>query len=242
MSRFLRIAHRGASGQFPENTQIAFEKALEAHADMIELDCQLCGDGHVVVFHDETLWRRAAVRGLVREQTLAQLQQLQIGGWRRRSLARQRILKLEEAIEVIGGRADLCIDIKLFARSHPGIELKLLFILSHYDYLERTIFSSFDYRCLGRVRELAPEARIGLIYSRAVKEDPFVAAERLGAASIHLDKRAASGDFLKHAWEKGLDVYLWTVNRPSEIERFAALGVQGIFSDFPERLWLGRRF
>ncbi|HMA79397.1 MAG TPA: glycerophosphodiester phosphodiesterase family protein, partial [Candidatus Binatia bacterium] len=142
MPGFKKIAHRGASGKYPENTRLAFVKAIEAGADMIEIDCQLTEDGHVVVFHDERLRRTAGVRGMVRSKTLAQLKALDIGQWRKKSFRGERILTLEEALEVFAGRVDLCLEIKSFPESPPGIELKILFILSHYDYLDRTILSS----------------------------------------------------------------------------------------------------
>ena len=85
MAGFKKIAHRGASGRYPENTRLAFIKAIEAGADMIELDCQLSRDGHVVVFHDEQLRRTAGVRGTLRSKTLAQLKSLDIGRWRNKS-------------------------------------------------------------------------------------------------------------------------------------------------------------
>ena len=237
MGDFIRVAHRGASGHFPENTRLAFEKALEARADMIELDCQLCKDGHVVVFHDERLMRTARAHGMVSGRTLEQLKGLDIGGWRKRSFRGERILTLEEALELIAGKTDLCLDIKQFASSPSGIEIKLLFILSHYDYLDQTIFSSFHYASLRRIRELAPEARIGLIYGASVKEDPFEVAVELGAGSIHVQKEFATRDFLDRAWEEGLDVHVWTVNEVRDMQRFASLGVQGLVSDFPERFW-----
>jgi glycerophosphoryl diester phosphodiesterase len=235
VARFAKIAHRGASGNFPENTRVAFEKAIEAHSDVIELDCQLTRDGHVVVFHDENLRRIAGFDGAVKERTLAQLKELDIGSWRKKSHRGERILTLEEAFDMIGGRADVCIDIKQFPKSSEGIELKLLFIVSHYDYLDRTIFSSFDYRCLERVRELAPESRIGVICESATKEDPIRAARELDAVSIHVEKRLATRDFLGQAWQEGLDVYVWTINEIREMARFVSLGVQGLISDFPER-------
>ena len=73
MVAFVKVAHRGASGNFPENTQLAFEKAIEAGVDMIEMDCQLTRDGHVVVFHDERLRRTAGASGTVRSKSLEQL-------------------------------------------------------------------------------------------------------------------------------------------------------------------------
>lgn len=236
MSAFKKIAHRGASGKYPENTRLAFQKAVEAGADMIELDCQLTQDGHVVVFHDERLARTGRTRGAVKEQSLEQLKKLDIGSWRGKAFRGERILTLEEALDIIAGNADLCVEIKTFPDSRPGLEIKVLFILSHYDYLDRTIISSFDHRSLARVRELAPDAALGLIYGSKRDSAPLPIAARLGAASIHVQKQFASRQFLAQAWDQGLDVFVWTVNDLTEMQAFVALGVQGVISDYPERL------
>jgi len=236
MASFKKIAHRGASGRYPENSRLAFEKAMAAGADMIELDCRLTADGHVVVFHDERLARTTGARGKIHDKTLEQLRKLDIGKWRKPAFGGERILTLEEALEIFAGNVDLCLEIKTAGAASAGIELKLLFILSHFDYLERTTISSFDYRSLARVRELAPEAALGIIYVGSIKEDPLAAAERLGAASIHVQKQLARREFLDRFWHAGLDVYVWTVNDLREMEMFAALGVQGIISDYPEKL------
>ena len=236
MAGVKKIAHRGASGRYPENTRLAFTKAIEANADMVEMDCQLSRDGHVVVFHDENLRRTAGARGAIHGKTLDELKKLDIGRWRKGSFKGERILTLEEALEVLAGRADLCLEIKSFAGSLPGIELKILFILSHYDYLERTIVASFDYQRLGRVRELAPDATLGLIFDSAVKQDPLAAASQLGAKSIHVERSLATRDFCAQAWAQGLEVYVWTVNELRDMQVFISMGVQGLISDFPERI------
>src|SRR5262245_18911815 len=236
MVAFIKVAHRGASGNFPENTRLAFENAIEAGADMIEMDCQLTRDGHIVVFHDERLKRTAGVSGTVRSKSLEQLKQLDVGQWIKKSFRGERVLTLEEVLAIIAGKVGLCLDIKQFNDSQPGIEIKILFTLSHYDYLDQTIFSSFNYHCLDRVRQFAPEARIGVIYSKVIKDDPFGVAERVGASSIHVQKEVATRPFLDKAWESGLNIYVWTVNNTPEMRKFAALGVQEIVSDYPETL------
>ncbi|MGH7886601.1 MAG: glycerophosphodiester phosphodiesterase [Candidatus Binatia bacterium] len=235
MAALKKIAHRGASGAFPENTRLAFKKAIAAGADMIELDCQLTQDGHVVIFHDEKLKRTAGARGALRDRTLAQLKQLDIGKWRGKAFKGERILTLEEALETVAGDIDLCLEFKSFGAAAPGLEIKALFILSHYDYLERTTLSSFDYRCLARLRELAPEAALGVIYGAGVDQDPIAAAGMLGARSMHVQKELASRHLLSRAWDEGLDVYVWTVNDVREMAALAGLGVQGLISDYPEK-------
>lgn len=237
MPPFTKIAHRGASGTYPENTRLAFEKAIEARADMIELDCQLTKDGHVVVFHDERLERTARVHGAVKHHTLAELKKFDVGEWRKKAYKGERILTLEAVLDLVGERANLCLDIKQFPESAPGIELKILFILSHYDYLDRAILASFDYRCLERFREFAPEARLGVILGAGVTEDALAVARHVAASAILVQKELATREFLHQAWDDGLDVYVWTVNEVRDMEKFASIGVQGIISDFPERFW-----
>lgn len=215
---------------------MAFGKAIEAGADMIELDCQLSRDGHVMVFHDEHLRRTAGARGTLRGRTLEQLKALDVGRWRKPAFRGERILTLEEALETLAGRVDLCLEIKHYPSSLPGIELKILFILSHYEYLDRTVISSFDTASLARIRELAPEIAIGILCGATVKDNPLEAARRVAATSLHVQKSAATRELLSGAWEEGLDVFVWTVNEPREIEAFVSMGVQGIISDFPHRL------
>ncbi len=237
MADFVRIAHRGSSGSFPENTRLALEKAVEAGVDLIEIDCQLSKDGHVVVFHDERLDRTAGVKGLVRSKTLKQLKKLDVGAWFKKSFKGERILTLEEVMEILGESVELNVEVKTWPKGVPGIELKILFILSHYDFLERAVFSSFDYRSLRRLRELAPEARIGILYSEGMKDNPFQVAREINASSLHVEKSALSRDFIEHAKQLGLASFVWTVNEVREMEEFLSLGVEGIISDFPERFW-----
>jgi glycerophosphoryl diester phosphodiesterase len=229
-----KIAHRGASGRYPENTRLAFAKAIEAGADMIELDCQLSRDGHVVVFHDERLNRVGRSRGTVRSKTLEQLKRLDIGVWRGRNFAGERILTLEEALESIAGNADLCVEIKSYQDSALGIELKVLFSVSHYDYFERTTFSSFDYGVLARLRQLAPDANIGVIVGSPLQRNWLEAARGVSARSVHVQKEVVTREVLAQAWEEGLDVYVWTVNDVHEMQALSGMGVQGLISDFPE--------
>ncbi|HEY2988437.1 MAG TPA: glycerophosphodiester phosphodiesterase family protein [Candidatus Binatia bacterium] len=235
MANFIKVAHRGSSGSYPENSRVAIEKAIETGVDMVEVDCQLCKDGHVVVFHDERLQRTAGAKGYVRGKTLKELRRLDIGAWFKKSFKGERILTLEEVLEILDGKVALNLDVK--SAGLGGIELKLLFILSHYDYLERSIFSSFDYRLLQRIRELAPESRIAILHGAGIKENPFQLAREVGAESLHVQKELATLPLLERAAQLGLKTLVWTVNDLREMEKFLALGVDGIISDFPEKFW-----
>ncbi|MGH7828946.1 MAG: glycerophosphodiester phosphodiesterase, partial [Candidatus Binatia bacterium] len=237
MINFIKVAHRGASGSCPENTRLAFEKALEARADMIEMDCQLSQDGQVVVIHDERLDRTARVKGWVKGKTLRQLKKLDVGAWFKKSFRGERILTLEEAMEIVAGRADVVIDIKQVAKGPLGIELKILFILSAYSYLGRAVISSSDYRTLRRVRELAPRAQIGIIYGPSTRDNALLAVKELKAHSIHIEKSLATPTLLEQASRLGLTTFVWTVNEVTEMQKFLSLGIDGIISDYPEKFW-----
>jgi len=235
MASFTRVAHRGASGFAPENTRPAIEKAIDAGVEMIEIDCQLSKDGHVVVFHDERLARTAGAKGFVRGKTLKELKKLDVGAWFKKSFKGERILTLEEALETIAGKADLVLDVKA-SRAAAAIELKLLFILSHFDYLEHAVVSSFNSRVLRRLREFGPEARVGVLHARGGKDDPFELARELGAEALHVQKDLATPALLERAAAEGLKTLVWTVNELREMEKFLALGVDGIITDYPDRL------
>ena len=237
MADFIKIAHRGSSGSYPENTRLAFEKAIEAGADMIEMDCRLSKDGHVVVIHDDRLDRTARAKGFVNGKTLRQLKKLDVGAWLKKSFKGERIQTLEEILEIVSGKVEINLEIKSVLRGPLGIELKVLFIVSHFDYLERTIFSSFDYQSLRRLRELAPDVRIGVLYGAGIKDNPFQAAREMNAYSLHIQREFATPHFLEEARELGLKSFVWTVNEVKEMEKFLSLGVDGIISDFPEKFW-----
>ncbi|HTM08850.1 MAG TPA: glycerophosphodiester phosphodiesterase family protein [Verrucomicrobiae bacterium] len=237
MNSFIRVAHRGSSGTCPENTRAAVEKAIASGVEMVEADCQLSKDGHVVVFHDERLARTAHTKGFLRSKTLKELKKLDVGGWFKKSFKGERILTLEELLELIDGRAELNVDIKGDAQGSLGIELKLLFTLSHYDYLERTVFSSFDHRVLRRLRELAPDTRIAVLHGAGIKENPFQLARELGAEAVHIQKELATPPVIERAAQAGVKTLVWTVNEVADMEKYLKLGVDGIFSDYPEKFW-----
>jgi glycerophosphoryl diester phosphodiesterase len=237
MAPFIRVAHRGSSGSYPENTRIALEKAIEAGVEMVEVDCQLSKDGAIVVIHDERLQRTARANGFVRGKTLSELKKLDVGAWFKKSFKGERILTLEEVLQILGGKVEINVDIKSNRQIASGIELKLLFILSHFDYLERCVISSFDYRVLRRIRELGPDSRIGILHGKEIKENPFQLAREIGAESLHIQKELATPPVLERAADIGLKTLVWTVNDLREMEKFLALGVDGIISDFPEKFW-----
>jgi glycerophosphoryl diester phosphodiesterase len=237
---WLRIGHRGAAGTRPELTRPSFERAIELGVDMIELDVQLTSDRHLVVLHDRELGRTVAGQGAVRERSLAELRALDAGIWFGRSYEGLRVPSLEDVLEQTRGRAELNVEIKSPASDWAATAEVLVEMLRRHRRLQPTVVSSFEMGALRAVREAAPEAPIGVLWQNTDIEALWEEAERLRAVSVHPHWMLASPDLIATAHARGLRVLVWTVNEPGDIARLAADGVDGIMSDFPERLVGGR--
>ena len=226
----LNIAHRGASGRFPENTLKAFAAAIDAGAQMCELDVQLTVDGAVVVIHDETLERTTDGRGAVRSMTLAQLKRFDAGIRFGREFAGERIPTLEEVMALADGRCGLNIELK-----GAGVERKVCELLVERRALATAMISSFDWDALAIVRHFEPRVRVGMLASQWPARLVGAAFE-LKAESINPRSDIVTEDLCIAAHERNLSVYAWTVDEPGEMRRLIAFGVDGIMTNYPERL------
>jgi glycerophosphoryl diester phosphodiesterase len=235
-SRLLRIAHRGASGLAPENTRASFLRAIELGADMVELDCQMTRDGAVVVIHDERLDRTTNGTGRVRDRTLREIKALDAGSWFAKEFAGEEVLTLEEAIELLRGHVELNLEIK--GQEAPGrLEIQCVGVVRSLRFFSQTVFSSFSAARVRLVRDLADDARIGVLVDTARSwTEAIDFARDLGAEAMHAERSLASAATVDQAHRRDLEVRVWSVNRQPEIDALVALGVDGIFTDFPERL------
>ena len=228
----LVIAHRGYSTVFPENTLIAFEKAIEAGCDIIELDVQMTADERVVVFHDFTLERTTNGSGEVRNTTLERLKKLDAGLWRGEEFSGVRVPTLEEAIACVGQRVGLFIEIKAkrgeeFKERNERLCDKLSESLLKDDNRSNYILVSFDINCLERMRALVPEMERGLI-AFGVNDVAKLAGRVEGLA---LFWKNVSRPLVKRAHEEGLWICPWTVDEPDRMREFVGMGVDAIASN-----------
>jgi len=226
----LNIAHRGASGRFPENTLKAFAAAMDAGAQMCELDVHLTIDGTVVVIHDETVERTTDGRGAVRSMTLEELKRLDAGIRFGGEFAGERIPTLEEVMTLAEGRCGLNIEIK-----SAGVERKVCELIVGRRALATAMISSFDWDALAVVRHFQPRVRVGLLASQWPARLVGAAFE-LKAESINPRSDIVTEDLCIAAHERNLSVYTWTVDEPAEMRRLIAFGVDGIMTNYPERL------
>ena len=235
-SRLLRIAHRGASGHCPENTRAAFVRAIELGADMVELDCQMTRDGAVVVMHDKTVDRTTNGKGRVRDLTLRELKALDAGRWFGAEFASEEVLTLEQAIDLLRGKVELNLEIK--GEDAPGrLEIQCVGIVRSLRFFEQTVFSSFSPARMRLVRDLADDARIGVLMDDDMAwTKGLELATELGAEALHPARSLVEEGSVARAHEQRLEVRVWPVNRPADMSLVAGMGVDGIFSDFPDRL------
>jgi glycerophosphoryl diester phosphodiesterase len=230
----LGIAHRGASGRAPENTHAAFAAALALGAEAIELDCQLSADGELVVIHDETLERTTDGTGAVGDRTAAELARLDAGAWFDPAYRGERIPRLADVLAQVRERVTLNVEIKT-ARDTGRIEPKLAALVADARATAWVVFSSFQWDMLRNMRATAPWARLGVLCDEDPRLRATAMALELGAEAIAPGRRWVDRRVVEEAHVRGLGVWVWTVNEPGEIRRLAALGVDALFSDWPER-------
>jgi len=240
--------HRGAAGIAPENTMASFERAVAAGVSYLELDVHATRDGVVVVIHDPTLERTTDGAGAIAELDFAAVRRhdaghrFEIDGshpFRGRGV---RVPSLEELIDAFPDAA-LNIEIKQAA---PAIERAVVGLLEQKQALGRVVLAAEDDAIMRRIRAAAPagatsasagEARE--FFERAFAGDfggYAPVARALQIPTRHQDIELVSAETLAAAHRFGLEMHVWTINDEAEMEHLLRLGVDGVMSDFPERL------
>ena len=235
MVRVMKVwAHRGASGSAPENTLPAFEMAIEQGADGIEFDVQLTRDDHVVVIHDETLERTTDGHGWVADHSLEDLKKLDASAGLD-GFAGVRIPTLAELFDLVTD-ADLRLNVELKNSRIPyqGMEERVLGLIEQYGVADRVIISSFDHNSLRGLAESGATIPLGVLYSDPLWR-PWNYAVKLGASALHPSLSATRPKVVERSHEAGLEVNVWTVNEPDEVERVAELGVDALITNYPAR-------
>lgn len=229
-------AHRGFSGIAPENTVIAFRKALEVGATGIELDVQLSKDGEIMVIHDEKIDRTTNGKGLVIQYTKDELQQFDAGSWLAPEFAGAQIPTLREVLELLRNTPiQLNIEFKTGVVDYEGLEEKTLRLVKHYRYENQTLYSSFNHYSLVKVKSLDHKARIGLLYVAGLYE-PWDYARKLGADAIHPLYYSARPELVVAAHASGIEVNTYTVDMEADLRNVLLAGVDGIITNYPDRL------
>jgi glycerophosphoryl diester phosphodiesterase len=239
MRRTKVLGHRGWSAEYPENTCFAFEKALRLGSDGIEFDVQLTKDGIPVIIHDVMVDRTTDGTGRVSELTAAALRKFNAAARKQtsREIGFQPIPTLGEVLKAAYAvHADALCNIEIKVHDGDGKEVvdATLRCLREHPYARNILFSSFHHGCLAYLRNRDSQARIGLLYEQT-PTDAWHVAKHIQASSIHLNYRVATPNVMNDCHDRGLQVCVWTVDAPSDIDRFMAQGTDVLITNSPER-------
>jgi glycerophosphoryl diester phosphodiesterase len=214
----LKIGHRGAKGLVAENTIASFQKAIELGVDMIELDVHLSKDGIPVVIHDETIDRTTHYSGFVNQFSAEFLQSIGVP-------------TLKDVFDLVENRCAINIEIKVFEATKPVLE-----VLKNTKFpQEKIIISSFNWDVLNVCRFEERSISLGVLTELSI-EEALTFAKKINAYSINPYFKLLNHENVKNIHQNGFKVFPWTVNNPDDITFVKSLNVDGIISDFPDRL------
>ena len=223
MNHFISIGHRGACGYMPENTLGSFDLAMKFGVDMIELDVHCCKSGEIVVIHDETIDRTTSGTGLVSEKTLTELKKLDDG----------IIPTLEEVFDLVNKKTIINIELKGKNTATPTARLIKRYVDEKEWSFDHFQVSSFDHVELMKFKRFSSDVKTGALYGGDVS--PFE-KNNTQHSFIAVSKEWLTPSYINLAHSQGLKIYVYTVNELDDIKLMRELGVDGIFSNYPDRV------
>jgi glycerophosphoryl diester phosphodiesterase len=232
------IAHRGASGHAPENTMAAFRRAVELGALFIETDLQITRDARVIAMHDFTLDRTTSGKGQVHLHTLEQIRALDAGGWfgdhGAGPFSGERVPTLKEILD-FAKEHDVIFYLEIKSGPAWGIEHAVVAALRDQNASARVVILSFDSSALDSVHRLDSTMMTGLLFEHP-SNDLVERTVRAGARQMVARGDLLTPDVVDKAHHAGLQVVAWTINEAEQMQRLIATGVDGMITDYPDRL------
>jgi glycerophosphoryl diester phosphodiesterase len=232
------IAHRGASGHAPENTMAAFRRAVELGARFIETDLQITRDARVIAIHDVTLDRTTSGKGQVHLLTLQEIRALDAGAWfgdrGAGSFSGERVPALEEILDFAKVH-DVIFYLEIKSGSAWGVEHAVVAALRDQNSSARVVILSFDPAALDSVHRLDSTLMTGFLCEHP-SSDLVERTVRAGARQLVARGDLITPDVIEKAHHAGLQVAAWTINEPDQMRHLIATGVDGIITDYPDRL------
>lgn len=224
----LKIGHRGASGYESENTLASFQKAIDLHVDQIELDVHLSADGELMVIHDATIDRLTDGSGHVIEYTLPELKRFRID-------KKHEIPTLSQVLDLVDQKCVVNIELKSYETTEKTVDLIEKYIDEKKWSYDQFIVSSFDWNALEQVYILNPNIRIGVLAEINLAL-AFSFAESILAYCINPYFHLLTAENTIEMQKAGFQVFPWTVNEIEDIKKMKSLNVDGIISNFPDRI------
>jgi len=221
------FGHQGAPGYAPENTLLSFEEAIQRGTDWIELDVHRV-NVELFVIHDYRLDRTTNGHGIIYKQALEYIRSLDAGQG-------EKIPFLHEVFDKVDRRVGINIELKSDGTAQPVMALVDNYIQKHGWSIDDFIISSFNHFELKTVREINPNIKIGiLLYGVPLDFDAIMQLIRPNSINISID--FISQDIVNIIHKKGLRVFVYTVNFTDEIQWMIDLNVDGVFTDYPDRV------
>jgi glycerophosphoryl diester phosphodiesterase len=236
-SRTRVIAHRGFSGQAPENTLVAIRRAIEVGADMVEVDVTVTSDGHVIVLHDETLDRTTNGKGLPTEHTLEAIRQLDAGSWFSPDFAGEKVPTLIEVLDLVKDRILINVEIKPEAVEH-GVVAKVAGLINEHEMLDEVVVSSFSPEALRQMKVADPAVITATLFNKDLHtdRDPLEIIQEVGSREFNISGKRLTVAMIERCHRHDIPVAVYTVNDPIDMRRLQAIGVDAMFTDHPDLL------
>jgi len=237
------IAHRGNSGPAPENTRLAIQQAIALEVDMIEVDVHISQDGVPVLIHHSRLEHTTNGQGHVIEHTLSELKLLDAGDWKAPEFAGERILTLCDVLELTRNRIPLNLDLKT-ERAIPAT----LKAVREMNVLNEVVISGCTQDCVKMIRSREPRLTVLLNLDEVLEQLALTGpaaifrsrclavAEQTGAAGINIAHVFVNRPLVQQAHQKGLSVWVWTVDDEARVQELLGMGVDSITTNWPEQM------
>jgi len=232
------IAHCGYSGNAPENTMYAFQKAVDCGADAIETDVRKTADGKIIIIHDRTLKRLAGDQYAdwdVTQKTYDEIKDVDISTKDFPDIPAQHIVLLSELLELVKKSGiELNIELKGNSLIDDGLEYDVAKMVMEYSLEDKIFYSCFDHPMLVNILKAYPNAKIAPLYSSAMYRAGDY-AKSFGAFAVHpyYKPNLLRGDF-EAIRRAGVEINVWTVNDPEDAKKLVKAGVTGIITDYPD--------
>ena len=245
----LVIAHRGVSGEAPENTKLAVERAIDIGVDMVEVDVRLTKDGVPVLIHSARLEHTTTGRGFVADHTLEEIQGIDAGVWRGPEFAGERVPSLQEVLDLARGRVPLNLDFQTSDAVAPGVA-----VVRDAGLTDEVVISGCRVECFeimaAATNEITtllnpdrlpagidpPEAKMDPAEAMAVVRRGVDAAGALGAAGINPEHSLVDATLVARAREAGLGVWAWVVDDEERFAELIDMGVTAVTTNRPARM------
>lgn len=237
MKKSLNIAHRGFSGSYPENTMLAFRKAVEVGCDGIETDLHITKDGVIVICHDEAIDRTTDGSGFIKDYNYEELRSFDAGIKFSKEFEGERIPSLDEFLDYVKDK-NLLINLELKNNiiDYYELEKKVIDKVYEYNLKKNIILSSFNHYSMVKAKKHDHHIKTGLLCTEALYK-PYKYVNMTGADALHpFYKSVMNEKIVKKIHERKIMINAYTINKEEDMKRMIELNIDGIITNYPDKL------